>query len=301
MRDQNFKNLILDYPRESLVFFAAAEAGTDIHQTRITPIRQEQLKERLGARFRELDIPLLVEWPDGKREALHFVIEEESQMNRFSVHGLVHYCLDIAEMMKTNRVIPVVIFLNLGERANHLQLASDHHHYLEFNYLACDLKRLSADDYKKSENIVARLNLPNMRYGKQDRIDIYTAAQNGLREFEANFDKQQKYIDFIDYYADLSDQEIIEYKTSQLEKESNNMGLLEVLKREYFKEGREEGLIEGEKKSLLRLLTKRFQTIPDWALERITLATDVQIEYWFDNALDANSIETVFIEPPAQH
>ena len=157
MRDQNFKNLILDYPRESLVFFAAAEAGTDIHQTRITPIRQEQLKERLGARFRELDIPLLVEWPDGKREALHFVIEEESQMNRFSVHGLVHYCLDIAEMMKTNRVIPVVIFLNLGERANHLQLASDHQNYLEFNYLACDLKRLSANDYKNSENIVARL------------------------------------------------------------------------------------------------------------------------------------------------
>ncbi len=25
--DQNFKNLILDYPRESLAFFAAAEAA----------------------------------------------------------------------------------------------------------------------------------------------------------------------------------------------------------------------------------------------------------------------------------
>ncbi len=67
--DQNFKNLILDYPRQALEFFAAAE-GLDLGQgVRITPIRQEQLKSRLGDRFRELDVPVLVEWPDGRHEA----------------------------------------------------------------------------------------------------------------------------------------------------------------------------------------------------------------------------------------
>jgi hypothetical protein len=30
-------------------------------------MRGEQLKERLGERCRELDVPLLVEWPDGRR------------------------------------------------------------------------------------------------------------------------------------------------------------------------------------------------------------------------------------------
>lgn len=66
--DQNFKNLILDYPRQALEFFAAAEAGPLEWETaRITPVRQEQLQERLGERFRELDTPLLVEWPDGRR------------------------------------------------------------------------------------------------------------------------------------------------------------------------------------------------------------------------------------------
>ena len=38
--------------------------GMDLSQARIIPLRQEQLKERLGDRFRELDTPLLVEWPD---------------------------------------------------------------------------------------------------------------------------------------------------------------------------------------------------------------------------------------------
>jgi hypothetical protein len=91
--DQNFKNLILDYPRQALAFFAAEEAAGLGKDVRITPLRQEQLKERLGDRFRELDVPLLVEWPDGRREALLFVIEQETQARRFEIHRLVHYCV----------------------------------------------------------------------------------------------------------------------------------------------------------------------------------------------------------------
>ena len=59
--DQNFKNLILDYPREAIAFFAAAEASAIDADVRLLPIREEQLKERLGERFRELDVPLLAE------------------------------------------------------------------------------------------------------------------------------------------------------------------------------------------------------------------------------------------------
>jgi hypothetical protein len=55
--DQNFKNLILDYPRQAVGFFAAVEAQAIDAGARILPIREEQLKERLGERFRELDVP----------------------------------------------------------------------------------------------------------------------------------------------------------------------------------------------------------------------------------------------------
>ena len=73
--DHNFKNLVVDYPRESIAFFAAVEAQAVDAGARILPLREEQLKERLGERFRELDVPLLVEWPDGRRAALLFVFE----------------------------------------------------------------------------------------------------------------------------------------------------------------------------------------------------------------------------------
>jgi flagellar biosynthesis/type III secretory pathway protein FliH len=46
--DQSFKNLILDYPRQALAFFAEDEAHQIDETTRVVPIRQEQLQERLG-------------------------------------------------------------------------------------------------------------------------------------------------------------------------------------------------------------------------------------------------------------
>ena len=165
--DQNFKNLILDYPRESIHFFAACEAQAVDAGARILPIRAEQLKERLGERFRELDVPVLVEWPDGRRAALLFVFEEETDPARFSIHRLAHYCLSLAELYGTDRVVPVVIFLHPGGFATRLTLGSEAHRYLDFHYIACALKQIRARDHLASRNLVARLNLPNMAYEEQ--------------------------------------------------------------------------------------------------------------------------------------
>ena len=82
--DQNFKNLIVDYPRDSLAFFAPGEAPAPKDDVRITPVRQEQLKDRLAGGYRALDAPLLVEWADGRRDAVVFALEEESDWRRFS-------------------------------------------------------------------------------------------------------------------------------------------------------------------------------------------------------------------------
>jgi hypothetical protein len=245
MHDQNFKNLILDYPVQSLEFFAGKEAGPDLSEARIIPIRQEQLKERLGDRFRELDTPLLVEWPDGRRDAILFLIEEETQSSTFSIYRLAHYCLDLAELMKTDRVIPVVIFLRRGDHRSELRLGSDSSAYLEFRYLACHLWRLPANRYYESPNIVARLNLPNMAYAPEDRLEMYWAAQTGLDQLESSPEKQKKYVDFIDFYADLSDDDVVRYKMRYIGEKGENMGLTNLLREEGRKEGRDEGRMEG--------------------------------------------------------
>lgn len=94
--DQNFKNLILEYPRQALKFFAQEEIGEhDLVDARIIPVREEQLKSKLGERYRKLDVPLLIEWPDGQREGILFILEEETLIRRFSIYRLAHYCLDL--------------------------------------------------------------------------------------------------------------------------------------------------------------------------------------------------------------
>ena len=83
----------------------------------ITPIRQELLQERFGAHYRELDVPLKVEWQDGRHETILFILEEETDWHRFSLHRLGSYCFELAELCKSDHVVPVVIFLREADSA----------------------------------------------------------------------------------------------------------------------------------------------------------------------------------------
>lgn len=297
--DQNFKNLILDYPQQALELFAASEAVDLDQQVRITPIRQEQLKERLGERFRELDVPLLVEWPDGRREALLFVLEEETDPNRFSIQRLAHYCLDLNELMSTDRVVPVVIFLRASDQIpRQLQLGGDQHTYLSFHYLSCELARLEALQWLESDNLVARLNLPNMHWSPEQKVDVYAHAISGLLSLEPDPEKQLKYLDFIDIYTSLDDNQMHEYQARYPQENTKMIGLTERLLNEGMQkgrlEGKQEGLQEGELNLLIRQLNRRFGPLDAATLLRLQQADSDDLEHWADNILDAKTLDEVF-------
>jgi hypothetical protein len=193
-------------------FFAADEAAEVDERVRVVPIRQEQLKERLGDRLRELDVQLLLEWPDGRCATILFAFEEESETSRFPIHRLAHYCLDLAELFQTERVVPAAIFLRKGERPASLTLGGDRYDFLTFRYLACNLKHLNWQDWRDSDNIVARLNLPNMAYRPDERVAVYAAALRGLIQLEPDPEKQLKYLDFVEIYSHLNDDERNQYQ-----------------------------------------------------------------------------------------
>ena len=222
--DQNFKNLILDYPRDALALFAAEEAPEPGDSVRIEPLRQEQLKERLGDRFRELDVPLQVEWDDGRRETVLFVIEEKTEPRRFSPHRLAHYCLDLAQMFETDRVVPVAIFLRgtatAGDGAAPLVLGTERRPYLTF-HLAFRLAQTPYEDWRDSGNVAALVNLPNMRVPAERRVDAYADAVRGLAALETDPDRRAKYMEFIDAYADLDEDEYRRYERDHAEEQGH--------------------------------------------------------------------------------
>jgi len=285
--DQNFKNLVLDYPRQALAFFAESEAQQITPDVRITPVREEQLKERLGERFRELDIPLLVEWPDGRRAALVFVVEEETDPARFSVSRLAHYCIDIAELLQTRRVVPVVIFLRGGPGPSErtFDLGGDRETYLRFRFLCVELSRLPYRQYQDSDNLVVRLNLPNMRYEPAERVAVYAAAVRGLTSLEPDPEKQIKYAEFIDIYAALNDTERACYERDY-PSEAQTVS-------SFYQRCRDEGRQQGECVALMRVMRHKFGDIPEPARRRIESADAETLLEWLDRALVAASIDEV--------
>jgi hypothetical protein len=299
--DHNFKNLILDYPRQAIGFFAAAEAQAVDAGARLLPIREEQLKERLGERFRELDVPLLVEWPDGRRAALLFVFEEETQPDRFSIHRLAHYCLDLAELYATDRVVPVVIFLRPGGFPTRLVLGSDTQTYLDFRYIACALKQIPARDHLHSTNLVARLNLPNMAYAPEDKLLVYAQAIRGLVTLEPSPEKRLKYVDFIDIYADLDDNERERYTQLYPQEVTTMAGFAQRFTdkgreeghKEGHREGRKEGMQLGEARILTAQLRLRFGDLPAAVQQRIEAADADTLLRWSERVLTAQTLEEV--------
>ncbi len=289
--DQNFKNLILDYPHQALAFFAAKETADHLAGAEVLPVRQEQLKDRLGDRFRELDVPLLVQWPDGRREALLFVLEEESDPRRFSIHRLAHYCLDLGELLETDRVVPVVIFLRGQAPRRELLLGSERYTYLSFNFIACELATIAYERFCNSDNIVARLNLPNMRYAAERKVDAYAHAVRGLASLEDDPEKQLKYIDFIDIYADLNENERARYQREYPEEAE----IMSSFAERFIHQGVQKGQQQGEAVMLLRLLQLKFGDVPEAVRGEIESADAQTLLEWSDRVLTANSIEEAII------
>jgi hypothetical protein len=299
--DQNFKNLIVDYPRESIAFFAAVEAHAVDAGARIVPIREEQLKERLGERFRELDVPLLVEWPDGRRAALLFVLEEETDPKRFSIHRLAHYCLDLAELFKTERVVPVVIFLRVGDSPPRLRLGSESAAYLDFRYLSSALFAIPAREHLNSRNLVARLALPSMAYAPEEKLAVYAHAVRGLIELEPHPEKRLKYADFIDIYAALDENERRLYSQQYPREAAEMTGFAERFIQQGIEQGIEQGhaqgieqgMQRGEARMLTSLLQLRFGELPEAARQRIETADAETLLCWSERVLTAESLDDV--------
>jgi hypothetical protein len=274
--------------------------------SRGAPVRQEQLQERLGERFRELDVPLLVEWPDGRREAILFVIEEETEPARFSIHRLAHYCLDLSELLDTQRVVPVVVFLYDGDFPEQLTLGGDVGTYLDFRFLAYSLPRIPAREHFRSTNVVARLNLPNMAYAPEEKLEVYASAVRGLADLEPDPERQLKYLDFIDIYAALDENERIVYRQRYPEEVAEMTRFAE----RFMEKGREEGLEkgleqgleqgvkkgirQGEAQMLLRQLTLRFGHLPLSAREQVESADADTLLRWSERILTASTLDEVF-------
>ena len=242
--DQAFKNLIADYVLSALKFLFPELAGAWPDNVSIVPIRQEQLKQRMGDSFRELDIPLEVKFLDGSREALIVVIETESRDRADFLKYLAIVCVHISMQKKTNRVVPAVVYpFRRKPFVEHFTLNDDTRTYMDFSCVSCVLSKMDALKHEHSRNIVARLCLPLMAHDPADKLRLINRAYEGLVELEPDYGMQIKYSEFIEQYTALEMEEKRDLFDKHVERSpfrEKIMTLASILK----DEGKAEGAIQ---------------------------------------------------------
>ncbi len=288
--DHIFKDMIVEYPRDSIEFYARSVSDDLPHPVKFTPVRQETLQEFFGDGYRALDTPLLVEFPDGTIEAVLFLFEEETDPYSYTIHKTAHYMLDIVEMLKTDRIVPVVIFLKKGKHPTALRMGIEQKTFLQFEIISCDLPLIPAEAYYESCNIVARLNLVNMKYPRKDKVKVFAKAVEGLNELEPNRKKQLKWGAFIETYGNLSQEETERFKRDYLEQpdyQERTMGIMTEIKNE----GKQEGKFE----MLADQLQTQFGPLPEWATDKLKQAKSDELQTWSLRILKAKSLDDVLV------
>ena len=185
-------------------------------------------------------------------------------------------------------------------------MVSNHHNHMTFDYLSCKLKDIPYERWQHSDNLVARLNLPNMKYPAGQKKEVFDQAYRGLLALEPDQVKQAKYLKFIDIYTGLTDNELQQWQQEYLEDKPNMAGYAEYLRQEGKQiglqqglqegrqEGRQEGLQEGERTVLERQLQRRFGVLTPEITEKLSEASSTDLENWAENVLDAKTLEDVF-------
>ena len=114
-----------------------------------------------------------------------------------------------------------------------------------------------------------------MHYNNDERIEVIRQAYSGLFQLVSSglFDK---YVDFIDTYAEIGEQEqhklydeIVQHKeTAMLAKYIRDKGL---------QQGMQQGITRKAKEDIIRILELRFRKVPPEIREKINQTNDPEI------------------------
>jgi len=272
--DHNFKNLFLDFPKEALKWFFPQAEQKWGQVRKVEFIRQEPKKHKLPDPSLALDMPILFSFE--KQQLLLWLVEFQEDKTKFSIYKLLRYTTDLMEAHPQTLVIPTVLFTERKkwrkDVVRKLETKLNDRLFLHFEYLFFKLFDFNARDYYDINNPVVKILLPKMNYKKDERIEVIRQAYSGLFQLASRglFDK---YVDFIDVYAEVSEQEqenlyheIIQHKETVM--------LAQYIRDKGMQQGMQQGIIQNTKENIIEVLELRFGKISSEIIDKINQIND---------------------------
>ncbi len=131
-----------------------------------------------------------------------------------------------------------------------------------------------------------------MAYAPQDKLLVYAQAIRGLIELEPSPEKQRKYLDFIDIYADLDENERELYTQIYPHEVTAMTGFAQ----RFREEGRDEGIQRGEARILTAQLRLRFGELPAAVRQRIETTDADTLLRWSERVLTAATLDEILAD-----
>jgi flagellar biosynthesis/type III secretory pathway protein FliH len=128
-------------------------------------------------------------------------------------------------------------------------------------------------------------------------VEAYAQAVRGLTRLEPALEKQLKYLDFINIYAGLDDNELEQYRRRYPEEAERMTTFAERFREQGMKKGMQQGMRQGmqqgEARVLVRLLQSKFGELPEARRQQIESADAQTLLEWSERALTARTLEEV--------
>jgi len=283
--DHNFKNLLLDFPKETLELImpeVLREWGPVRH---VEFVRQETKKRKLSDSHLVLDMPILFYFE--QHQLLLWLVEFQEDKSKFSIYKVLHYTADLMEVHPEAVVIPTVLFTDRRKWRKDVPRQAETKFadrlFMHFEYVFVKLFDFNARDYFDVANPVVKILLPKMNYTPEERWEVIRQAYIGLFQLvsAALF---SKYVDFIDVYAEITDKEreILYQET----KEDKEVAMLA----QYI---RDKGAREGNAILLNRLLAKKYHISPEGLTPRLKSLSSEDLLELGERILECDSFEDI--------
>ncbi|HEX9723979.1 MAG TPA: Rpn family recombination-promoting nuclease/putative transposase [Vicinamibacteria bacterium] len=297
--DQLFKTLMEKFFRDFLeLFFPAVAERLDFGT--LAFLDKELFADFPQGPTREVDVVARLETREGEPEIVLVHVEVQSRPEKDFARRMFEYSV-LLWLRHRVPIFPVVLYLQGGEGLTdeEYQVSLFGRELFRFRYASVGLARLRTEEYVETGPLGVALAVLMARRTDVDPVVLEADMQR--RVAKSGLDDLRKFLllNVIETYSKLSEDERVrlerlisrkEYQSVQEVKETWSDRML----KKGREEGREAGVIEGKRETLLRLLTVKFGPLsPETMAKLNAVPSAAELDAYVERIVAAKSLEDV--------
>jgi hypothetical protein len=290
--DQLFKTILEALLQDFLeLFFPEAAARLDFQSLRF--VDKEVFANVPEGEVRQADIVARLETRDGEPELVLVHIEVQWEPKSDFPRRMFQY-YSVLRLHYGIPVFPIALYLRGGPPSPLAEYRESlfEEELLLFRYHSVALARFSAEEYVETNPLGAALAALMSRGDAPKPARLRLSMLERVAESELNEALKYLLVNVIETFFELSEEDAEEYRRMISRKEDRAVQEMELTWADRLMEkGREVGVLQGKRETLVRLLTAKFGVLPDETKARVVVLSSTDLDRALDRVLTAGTLD----------